>query len=179
MTLDEYMQGASGVVAIGAASGYFFVGSKAEYEQTIDALHRKAISQAKEVLNDANERLRALKSGGFAPVEVSIYIPETTDVEIMRGVFAGWRADIEKLERSAKLLRKYTEKYENAVKSKARAERIIESTPYREREVKEITTSLLEDKMIVIVDGDECGRFWDMEEARNDRAKNTKHNAQG
>lgn len=177
MTLDEYMKDKKGIVAIGAASGFFFIGTKEEYEESIDKIHAKAISSAKEVLNDANARLIALKAGGFDPVEVSIYIPETTDIEILRGVFAGWRADADKLEKGAKLLRKYTKKYENAAKSKARAERIISSIPYRERQIKETYPSILEDKTNVIIDGDESGRYWDMEEANNDRAKNTKHNA--
>lgn len=179
MTLDEYMKNKEGVVAIGAASGYFFIGTREEYEESIDKIHAKAVASAKEVLYDANARLRALRAGGFEPVEVSIYIPETTDVEIMRGVFAGWLAEADKLERGARLLRKYTEKYESAIKSKARAERIISSIPYRERQIKETYPSITEDKTNVIVEGDESARFWDKEEFDNDRTKNTKHNAQG
>ena len=179
MTLDEYMKDKEGVVAIGAASGYFFIGTREEYEESIDKIQKKAISQAKEVLHDANSRLEALKAGGFDPVSVSIYIPETTDPEIMRGVLAGWKADADKLERNARCLYKFIDKYENAIKSKARAEGIINAIPYRERQIKETYPSITEDKTNVIVEGDESARFWDKEEFDNDRAKNTKHYAQG
>lgn len=180
MTLDEFMANAKGNVAVGAASGYFFIGNKEQYEHEIDKLHKKAVSLAKEVLNDANKRIEALQAGGFKPVDVFIYVPQTTDPEILKGSFASWRMAADELIQKAKLLKNYTDKYENAVKSKARAEGIINSIPYRERRVKESYKSLTEDKTIVIIEGNESGRFWDMSEAersRDDNSKDIKHNA--
>ena len=180
MTLDEYMQTAEGNVAIGAASGYFFIGTKEQYDKDIDKLHKRAVSLAREALCDANKKIKALQDGGFNSVEVFIYVPKTTDPEILKGSFASWKMAADELTQKAKLLRGFTEKYESVVRSKERAERIINSLPYRERRIKEKYKSITEDKMIVIIEGDECGRFWDMSEAersRDDKSKDIKHNA--
>ena len=180
MTLDEFMANAKGNVAVGAASGYFFIGNKEQYEDEIDKLHKRAVSLAKETLNDANKRIEALQAGGFNPVDVFIYVPQTTDPEILKGSFASWRMAADELIQKAKLLKNYTDKYESAVKSKTRAEGIINSMPYRDRRVKESYKSITEDKTIVIIEGDESGRFWDMSEAersRDDNSKDIKHNA--
>lgn len=180
MTLDEYMQTTEGNVAIGAASGYFFIGTKEQYDKDIDKLHKMAVSLAKEALCDANKRIEALQSGVFNSVEVFVYVPKTTDPEILKGSFASWKMAADELTQKAKLLRGFTEKYESAVRSKERAERIINSLPYRERRIKEKYESITEDKMIVIIEGDECGRLCDMSEAersRDDTSENHKHNA--
>ena len=181
MTLDEYMKNAEGYVGIAAASGYLFIGTKEQYEEEIDVLHKKAVSLAREALCDANKKIKALQDGGFNSVEVFIYVPKTTDPEILKGSFASWRMAADELAQKAKLLRGFTEKYESAVRSKERAERIIQSLPYRERRIKETYKSITEDKMCVIIEGDEGGRFWDMSEAersrRSDNSKDIKHNA--
>ena len=169
MLLDEFMQTAEGIIAIGASSGFIFIGTREQYEEEIDKAYKKAVTGAKETLKDAEARLEALKRGGFNDIEICRSIPETTDVTELSETFAEWRFSADKLEKYAKLLKAFTERYESAAKSKARAERILSSKPYREREIKEKYKAIRKGQTNIIIEGDENGRFWSLDEAEEAR----------
>lgn len=183
MTLDEYMKEQTGITAIGASTGYFFIGDKEQYEQEIDQLYRQARFTAHKVLVDSTARLEALRAGGFDTIEeTAVYIPQTDDIDIVKGVIKGWRLDADRLKQRIDALRSFADKFEEAIRRKSKAEEILASKPYREREVIDIYRSITEKKMCVIIDGKETGALWDLVEAerrRNDTRKTDKHNAQG
>ena len=176
MLLDDFMQDAEGIIAIGAASGFIFIGTREQYEAEIDRAYHKAVISAKDTLKDAEARLEALKRSGFDDINASIAIPDTTDAIELTESFAEWRFTADKLEKQAKLLKAFTDRYESAAKSKARSERILSSKPYREREIKEKYKAIRKGQTNIIIDGDENGRFWSLdeaEEARNGRKENS------
>ena len=176
MTLDEYMKTAEGIIAIGASSGFIFIGTREQYEDEIDKAYKKAVSNARETLKDSEAKLEALRRGGFDDINVSITIPDTTDISELTEYFAEWRFNADKLKRQSELLKAYTDKFESAAKSKARAERIISSKPYRERQIKENYRAMRKGQTNIIIEGNESGRFWswdDAEEVRHGRGKNT------
>lgn len=181
MTLDEFMSNHDGIAAIGASTGYFFVGNKEQYEREIDGLYKVARFNAHKMLADANCRLEALRAGGFKTIEETpVYIPQTDDLDILKGVIKGWRIDADRLEQQAKTLKSFADKFEEQARRKAKAEEIINSKPYRERDIIDMYPSITEKKMCVIIEGKESGSFWDLSEAerrRHDTRKNIKHNA--
>lgn len=174
MKLDEFVkaQKDDAILAIGASSGFIFVGTKAQYEDEIDKSYKRARANARDLLSDAENRLRALRLGGFDGIDLAISIPE--DNAELPEAFRDWRLSADRLSAQAQLLRNYTDKFEAALKSKERAEYTLNKCSYREREVKESYRAIRRGQINVIIEGVEGGRFWTLEENEEVRGNGAK-----
>ena len=179
MTVDEFMrsQKPDQVVALGAGSGYVFIGTPADYELKIDREYKKRLSYAKEVYNRNKNMLDALGRGGVPMIEVTIFEGRYDDPLSMVEASAEWFKEAEKIRHYAKLLKVHADKVNTSAKAILRAQKLLKAPPYRTREVIETYPSISEDKIIAIFEGDESGKYWDyrevLKEAKHGTEKDT------
>ena len=177
MTIDEYMhaQKPNQVVAIGAGTGFIFIGTVKEYEEKIDKEYKKHVDYAKDLLRRGQNMLEACERDGVPDIEVTIYDGDYEDPLSMVETANNWLHESAKIKDYARLLNAYATKVGTAAKQQLRAEAMLKAIPYRLRDVKETYPSVTEDKIIAIVEGDESGRYWDYKEVkREDKNHGTK-----
>lgn len=169
MKLDEFvkLQDDKTIIAIGASSGFVFIGTKAQYEDEIDKAYKRAQTNARDLLRDAENRIEALRRDGFDDVNAHINIPESD--EELPEAFKQMRATADNLIRKAQLLRSYVDKFDSAVRSRKRAQFTLSAPAYRDREVKESYRAIRQGQINVIIEGVECGRYWTLEANEEDR----------
>lgn len=143
------------IVHIGSKSGYFFCGTKAEYEANIDTVSDELLAEMQKV----RQRLIGYKirlPKYYA--KLAEFDPTTTDEDALK-----------KLSRAAQLVANGAEKVIEANRRLPLVEQnIAEFKPVRERTVLDFYPCLDEaDGWNVVVDGVEEGSYWTLDEYRN------------
>lgn len=156
ITLQQQMDklAADEIVHIGSKSGFFFCGTKAEYEADIDTISEQILSGMKEELRQI-KTFKTRFHNNFT--KLTEFDPETEDEDVLK-----------KMARAALIV-------SNAAEKKARNNRrrpILEQNlaafkPVRERIVLDFYHRTAEDGVNIIVEGCEEGRFWTLDEYRN------------
>lgn len=166
MTVDEFMkkQKPDQVVALGAGSGYVFIGTPVDYEEKIDREYKKRLSYAREVYNRNQNMLEALGRDGVPIIDVTIFEGRYDDPLSMIEASASWFVEAEKIKHYAKLLKVHADKVNTSAKAILRAQKLLSAPPYRTRQIVETYPSITEDKIIAIFEGDESGKYWDYRE---------------
>lgn len=157
ITLQQQMDklAADEIVHIGSKSGYFFCGTKAEYEANIDAVSDELLAEMKRV----RQNLLGYKTRFPKNFEkLTEFDPTTGDEDALR-----------KLARTALLMSNGAEKVIQANRRLPIVEQnIAEFKQVRERIVLDFYPCLEEaDGWNVVVEGIEEGQFWTLDEYRN------------
>ena len=126
------------VIRIGSDTGFFFVGSKAEYYRDIDQISQDYLQTAHKKLKEHLKRIKKLNEDLKKPV---------VDFAQTKTIQGKIRTAVEKAQ--------YNESY------------ISSFEPIPDRKVLEIYKRLQGDGICIIVTGDENGKYWSAEEYRD------------
>ena len=126
------------VIHIGSDTGFFFIGSKAEYYRDIDQISQDYLQTAHKKLKEHLKRIKKLNEDLRKPV---------VDFAQTKTIQGKIRTAVEKAQ--------YNEKY------------ISEFEPIPDRKVIEIYNRLQGDGICVIVTGAENGKYWFQKEYEN------------
>ena len=173
MTVDEFMkkQKPDQVVALGAGSGFIFIGTPSEYEEKIDREYKKRQSYARELLNKSKNMLQACGRDGVPVIDVTIFEGRYDDPLSMVEASKEWIHEAAKIKNYARLLSSFADKVNRAAKAQIRAQELLNADGYRGREVIDTYPSIAEDKIIAIMAGDESGKYWDYAEVLREEDK--------
>lgn len=141
-------------IHIGAACGFFFVGTKEEYEANIDRIDEEYRLKIKKQIRKCND---ALRKRAFIRLELAAI----TDKGIIDYTSELLKLK-EKLEHDIKMEIRIVTKTYNALLH--RKEELKNWIPFRDREVKETYERIAGDGVIITVCGDESGKYWDRNE---------------
>lgn len=138
-------------IAVGAASGYFFLGTKAEFEQVEGRISTELLHGLVQSKAHAIELVRAMCENGIPPrrpsdVKEGQHVPGETMEEFVQRV--GYDA------------REFTAAYKRISKN---TQAIENFQPLISRQIKRTTKTALTGR-VIILEGIEVGRFWNKEE---------------
>ena len=176
MTLKEYMEGHSLTqkIMVGARTGYFFGGSVLRAEKEIPRIYEAHIRRCEYGLSDnkalrkrsldylkkhsSNETITIDKSYSLSLVEDEEYKTETNHTLRWLEELVTYYKTVRDLINSSMAVTKYTKE--------------ISLPDYFNREIIEINKSIRDENIdLIVLDGIQEGKFWDMDEAERERKK--------
>lgn len=145
-TLDEAVQemGDDVILHIGSESGFVFVGTKKQYEQMIDRIsdhYHKFFMEAK------NRYTRKIKkySDKLRELEKSEY----------------YEKELRMITESLRTYKRYLKQICNVLNR---------FKPMRERAAKEVYKRISKDGIVILIEGDETGKYWNKQEWEKDHS---------
>lgn len=159
---------------IGAASSYFFGGTKAEYEECIDGICREHIhnteilkTRSRAIKEDARNYIKHRNDGRTVTISF-VFERDRIDDPAYANEIRKKLTDIEALQRYYSSIRKYIASTETLDKCNYE----LSLPKYRNREIESCSKSLLNpDVKLIIIPGTQIGKWWDMDEVKEDKER--------
>lgn len=146
--LDELVheQGDEVVICIGSHDGFFFCGTRAEYDADIEQISKRLKER---MLFNAERNFTYFRNklNSLQLLAAEGETPTSSDLKILIGTLS------------------------SHLKNTAMAARF---KPVRDREIQESYNGLFGDSLKIIVEGDESGKFWDRDEYQKDKERREK-----
>lgn len=137
------------LVYIGSKSGFIFIGYPEDFEKEVDELNTKHLKNFKTTLYNVGSRYNTLYNNK----------PNEGKHEIIK-VWSNGRC-VEKEVDYAFLIKRWKDKLNQLEETKSRYEEMVDTfRDFRERDVLDCYRNIDNNGTILIVSGNECGRFW-------------------
>lgn len=140
-TLDDVMKEIPDdeVVHIGSGSSFLFIGTKEDYARDIKKVSAKCIRDAKRVLDEVHQQIKR---------DIKALINPNITVRELPDLLCRLRGRVEDAEKMEAYLKKFV--------------------AISKRTVKEAYPSIVEDGIVLIIEGREVGKYWMLSEYRRD-----------